>query len=359
MADTVTSSLQRIDRIDDQILDLIARRVRAVRALKQAKGMTTAYHPDQEAMLLRRLSERNQGPLPDEAIAAIFTEIIAACRSLQRPLRVTYLGPAGSYSHEAALQLVGSSVELIPQASLGEALRAAETGSSDVALLPIENSSEGMVVETHKLLRTTPLTIMDETRLDIRHCLLSRCDALTDISQVYAHPQALGQCRNWLQTHLPHAELIAQSSNSRAAEMAAATPHTAAIASRYAARLVGLAVLASNINDNPANQTRFILLGSQQTEPTGNDKTSLICTTKDVPGALHALLGIFVAHAVNLVRLESQPASNHDYLFYIDIEGHQADTQVAAALEELRQTAKDCKVLGSYPKARGARHGRL
>src|SRR5579884_3217248 len=194
MADTVTALRQRIDKIDDQILALLARRASAATALKHANGATPAYHPDQEAALLQRLSEQNQSPLPDEAIAAIFTEIVAACRSLQQTLRVTYLGPAGSYSHEAALRLVGSSAELIPQTSLGEALRAVEIGAGDAALLPIENSSEGSVIETHKLLRTTTLLIIGETRLDIRHCLLSRSDDLADITHVYAHPQSLGQC---------------------------------------------------------------------------------------------------------------------------------------------------------------------
>jgi chorismate mutase/prephenate dehydratase len=353
MTQSLETLRHEIDTIDDKLLQLIITRMAKASAIKQRKGTAPIYRPEREAVILRRLSDRARGSLSPKLVQAIYTEIIAACRNHQQPLRVAYLGPAGSYSHEAVLQLVGSSSKLVASPSLSEALRCAEAGETDTVLLPIENSSEGMVVETHRLLRTTILQIIGETRVTIRHCLLSKATSLHDVTQVLAHPQALGQCREWLHTYLPQAELVAQTSNSRAAELVVDMPQAAAIASSKAGELFGLPVLAGAINDQPTNQTRFVLLGKHPTSPSGKDKTSLLCMLRDKPGTLHTLLALFATHNINLVRLESQPASPSDYIFYLDAEGHQAESPLREVLDELTLYTKDRVILGSYPETVG------
>jgi chorismate mutase/prephenate dehydratase len=344
---------RQFDDIDSRIIGLLMERAELAIAMKSAKGNAMVYRPAREAQILRSVAAQTTGALSPEAMQAIYSEIIGACRNVQSRLRVAYLGPAGSYSHEAAQKKLGSASEYVAAASLTEAARLVEAGTCNVALLPIENSAEGAVAETHKLLLTTSLQIVGETILLIRHCLLSKERRLDTITRVYAHPQALGQCREWLRSYLPQAELIAQSSNSRAAEIASGEPGAAAIASQHAAKLTGLAVLAQAINDSPTNETRFVLLGTQPTEASGNDKTSIICSVENRPGALYMLLGIFAARQINLVRLVSQPISSHEYVFFVDLDGHQSHAPVAEALSILTSTAKCCTVLGSYPKALG------
>ncbi len=340
----------QIDRIDDDILRLLNARAEKAHEVKNAKGGGVIYRPEREASIVRRMTGQKH-TLPGPSRAAIYREIIAACRNLEQQLRVSYLGPAGSYSHEAALALAGSSSELIAATSITATLRAAEHGDADAALLPIENSSEGMVSETHKLLRGTGLKIIAEIVLPINHCLLSKEKSLDGINVVYAHPQALGQCRQWLQTHLPGTELVAEPSNSRAAEVAAKSQHAAAIASAKAAELFNLRVHARNINDEPANQTRFVLLGKELPSPTGHDQTSLICLVKNTPGALHGLLAVFADAGINMTRLESQPVSASEYAFYIDLDGHQSESNISTALARAAEITISCTNLGSYPKA--------
>jgi chorismate mutase/prephenate dehydratase len=349
---------RQLDDLDSRIMGLLTERAELAVAMKSAKGSAMVYRPAREAQILRSVAAQTTGALSPEAVQAIFSEIIGACRNVQSRLRVAYLGPAGSYCHEAAQKKLGSSSEYVAASSLAEVARLVEAGSCNVAVLPIENSTEGAVAETHKLLLTTSLRIIGETILPIRHCLLSKEARLDAITRVYAHPQALGQCREWLHSHLPQAELIAQSSNSRAAEVASGEPGSAAIASQHAAKLTGLSVLAQAINDSPTNETRFVLLGTQPTEASGNDKTSVICSVKNQPGALYMLLGIFAARRINLVRLVSQPISSYEYVFFADLDGHQSYAPVAEALSILTSTAKSCTVLGSYPKARGDAHVR-
>lgn len=342
---------EKIDKLDSELLHLIATRAQVALSIKHAKGKAPIYRPDREAEILAKIASENSSVLPDTSIQSIFGEIIAACRNAESRLRISYLGPAGSYSHEAAVKLVGSSSEYVPAPSISEALRLVESGESDVCLLPIENSSEGPVVETHKVIGATRLTIMREIRLPIRHCLLSAGKELAGIKQVYAHPQSLGQCRNWLRTHLPHAGLVAQPSNSRAAEVAAREPAGAAIAGAYAAKVYGLHVLSHAINDDPENETRFILLGTTPCGPTGDDKTSLVCVLENTPGSLHKALGSFADRDINLIRIASQPIRPNEYAFYIDLDGHQSQEHVAAALRQLDKVAKQLINLGSYPKA--------
>jgi chorismate mutase / prephenate dehydratase len=348
----LTRLREQIDVIDNEIVALLVERGELALKVRQTKGDGPIYRPEREVQILQRLSGMATDAISASSIQTIFTEIIAACRNAQLKLKVAYLGPAGSYSYSAASKLIGSSSELVPCASISDALRTAEIGEAEVALLPIENSAEGLVVETHKLLLRTSLCIINEVKLDIRHCLLSKCEKLEDITTVYAHPQALGQCRNWLSAHMPKAERIAQASNSKAAELAADMPCAAAIASAEAAELYDLHVVERNINDDADNQTRFVLLGKHPDDVSGNDKTSLICVVDDKPGSLYAMLRIFADKGINLVRLVSHPIADNEYAFYIDLEGHQQNAGIAAALDATRSVTKQRIILGSYPKAR-------
>lgn len=341
---------RQIDTVDDEINALLALRAECAIDMKRAKGEAPIYRPSREALIIKRMQSENKSKLPAESVAAIFTEIVASCRNLEQRLNVVYLGPEGSYSHEAAQKMFGTSSDFIPQLSLREVIRKVEADPTAVAFLPIENSSEGAVIETHRLLLSTPLQITGEYTLPIKHCLLSMAQDLAAIKVVHAHPQALGQCREWLQRNLPHAELINESSNSQAAMVALKKPATAAIASQQAAMIVGIPVLKTGINDFSGNQTRFVALSTYETQPTGDDKTSIICTVRDKVGALHELLGIFEKHKLSLVRLESQPHPDHQYAFYIDFDGHSSTPAIAQALEELTEASRSCKILGSYPK---------
>lgn len=340
----------KIDQVDNKLLGLIAERAELALEMKKVKGTDVVYSPSREVEILRRVQQENPSKLPSDSIKAIFSEIIGANRNLESILKVAYLGPEGTYSHEAAEAMLGSSSDFVPQLTLPEVLRAAETGSVDVAFLPIENSSEGAVIQTHRLLQSTPLQISGEYTLPVQHCLLSNSSILKEIKSVHAHPQALGQCREWLQVNLPTARLISEGSNSQAAMIAAKKPNSAAIASQKASDFAKVPVLIRGINDFAGNQTRFITLSNYIPMPTGDDKTSIICTVGDKVGALYDLLGIFSKHNISLTRLESQPQPDHIYAFYIDFDGHSANDVVSAAMNELVIEAKTCKILGSYPK---------
>lgn len=350
MNDKIATIRKKIDIVDSQLAVLVAKRAECAIEMKRAKGDKPIYRPSREAEILKRVQRENVSKLPDESMRAIFTEIVTACRNLEQELQISYLGPEGSYSHAAAQKMFGLTSKFIPQLSLHEVLSAVESGMVDVAFLPIENSSEGSVIETHRLLFATSLGITGEFILPIRHNLLSISSNLKAIKTVYAHPQAHGQCREWLQHNLPLAKLVNADSNSKAASIALKQPHSAAIASKQAASIVGIPVLESGINDFSDNQTRFIALSSHKTSPTNSDKTSIICTVRDKIGALHELLGIFEKYKINLTRLESQPHPDHEYTFFIDFEGHRDTQSITKALEELGRTAKTCKILGSYPK---------
>lgn len=341
---------QEIDSIDDRILQLLNARAEVALRVKEAKGTTAIYNPAREAAIVRRMQASNTGHLPNQAIAGIYREIISSCRNLEQPLSVAYLGPAGSYSHEAALKSFGETANFIPQLSLPEVIKSVNNAAADLALLPIENSTEGAVTESHRLLLATDLLICKEFILPIRHCLLTSERKIEEIKVVHAHPQALGQCREWLQLHLPHARLVSEASTSQAAANVKDSPGQAAIGSIYTAETTGVPILVTGINDFADNQTRFIALGKFPAVASAHDKTSIICSVRDKVGALHELLAILAKHEVNLVRLESQPHSDHEYVFYIDIEGHQNTPTIKTALHELAQAAKTCKILGSYPK---------
>lgn len=341
---------EQIDKVDDQINELLSRRAELAVAIGEIKGGRNIYRPSRETSILRKVSEHHLGLLPESSVKAIFSEIIAASRNLESCLRVACLGPVGSYSCEAAVSLVGSTSEIVPAVTMNESVRMTEAGDTDAALIPIENSIEGSVMEAHKLLTQTNLRIIAETEHQIQHCLLSKAKNLEQVKTVYGHQQALCQCREWLRSHMPKVELSVQPSTSRAAELSVSDTTTAAVASGKLASKLELRVLSREISDQPNNRTRFLLLGTAETEPTGNDKTSIICSTADEPGALYRLLGIFEAHEINLTRLQSLPGLQGEYNFYIDFSGHEKDNNVMKAVLEIHKITRNFKMLGSFAR---------
>lgn len=343
---------KNIDEIDDQILGLLNKRAEWALKIKKTNLGKTPIRPERETAVVRDMVRKNTGPLPSNAIRQIYTQIIASFRDemqLDKPVSVSYLGPAGSYSEAAAKKLFGDTIDLQPENSVSEAIKSVESGNVNLAVVAIENSSEGAVRETHKLLQGTNVNIVAEISLVIVHCLLSNSGSLSDIKTVYAHPQALGQCRTWLSAHLPNAKQVPCSSNSAAAKLAAKDNESAAIASKEAANIYGLNIIKNGINDQPGNETRFIALGKLETRPTGHDKTSIVISLIDKPGALNEILSILASAGISMTRLESQPLGKNQYAFYIDFVGHAQEKITAEVLDKLNETAKTCQVLGSYP----------
>lgn len=341
-----------IDKIDEELLSLLNKRADRALDIKKTGQGQAPIRPEREIDIIRNLTEKNKGPLPAHAVRSIFTQIIASFRDqlqLDSPVSVSYLGPKGTYSEEAALKLFGSTISLHPEDSISSVVRAVEAQSSDIAVIPIENSTEGAVRETHNLLFNTNSKIVSEITLPIIHCLLSKGDDLSHIKTIYAHPQALGQCKSWLATHLPGVKQVPTSSNSAAAELASKDSSSAAIASKNAAEIYDLKIVENGINDSPGNKTRFISLGSFVTKPTGNDKTSIICVLNDKPGALHELLGVLADKNISMTRLESQPHEGGQYAFFIDFVGHADQVEVKNVLEKLDSLTYKLKILGSYP----------
>ena len=344
-----------IDAIDDQVLRLINERARIAHRIGEIK-QGNIYRPEREAQVLRRLAESNPGPLPAAAVQRISREIMSACLALEQPLKIAYLGPAGTYTESAAQKHFGSAPALNSLASIDDVFRAVEAGNVDYGVIPVENSTEGAVGRSLDLLLNTSLKICGEVHLPIHHNLLSKSVTTGEIKTVYAHSQSLGQCHEWLNRNLPNVPRIAVSSNAEAARMAAAEPGTAAIAGESAARLYELNILAGSIEDDPNNTTRFLILADHDSGRSGQDKTSLVCSAQNRPGAVHELLTPFARNNVSMTRFESRPArgmggGKWEYIFYVDIEGHREDAAVAAALTELAGKASFVKILGSYPVA--------
>lgn len=346
---------QRIDRIDDETLRLIGERAGIARRIGEIK-QGNIYRPEREAQVLRRAAERNPGPLSDNAVQRIVREVMSACLALEQQLVIAYLGPAGTYSESAARKHFGGAPELLPGPGIDDVFRAVESGNAHYGVVPIENSTDGAIGRSLDLLLSSPLQICGEVNLPIHHNLLGHGGSLAAVGRVYSHAQSLGQCHEWLNRNLPQAARIAVASNAEAAKLAAAEPAAAAVAGEAAARLYELPILAANIEDDPNNTTRFVVVSGHDAGPSGSDKTSLVCSTQNRPAALYRLLAPFADNGVSMSRLESRPArgfggSRWEYVFYVDIEGHRGDPAVARALEELRERAGFVKILGSYPKA--------
>jgi chorismate mutase/prephenate dehydratase len=355
MTEKLESLREKIDDIDSRLLKLLSARARIVQRVAEAKNGATVYRPEREAQVLRRVAQENPGPLPDRAVQRVFTEIMSACRALEDTVTVAFLGPEGTYSQEAALKHFGATAPLSPCASIDEVFRRVENGGVGYAVVPVENSTEGAVGRSLDLLLATDARVCGEVMLPIRQCLMSTVKSTAAIGTVYSHTQSLAQCQRWLATHLPHAEQVAVVSNAEAAKLASRDRSAAAIASRTAASLYKLQLLARDIEDEPNNTTRFLVLGAHDAAATGNDKTSLILSARNVPGAIYALLSPLAKNGVSMTKLESRPARTGlwEYVFYVDVQGHASDGNVAAALSELERLASLFKNLGSYPAALG------
>jgi chorismate mutase/prephenate dehydratase len=348
---------QDIDSVDEEIQRLLSRRAQLaqdVAAVKQANGEAAVfYRPEREAEVLRKVMARNQGPLADEEMARLFREIMSACLALEQPLKVAFLGPKGTFTQAAALKHFGHSVHTLPMDTIAEVFREVEAGSVNYGVVPVENSTEGVVNHTLDMFLQSSLSICGEVDLRVHQHLMAKETAQDKLSKIYSHQQSLAQCREWLDAHLPALERIPVNSNAEAARRAAKEKHAAAIAGEIAAEIYGLTIVQANIEDNPDNTTRFLVIGSQQTPPSGEDKTSLLVSTPNKPGALHHLLGAFADNQISMSRIESRPSrlTNWEYVFFIDIKGHRQDEKVAQCLQHLQAESTMFKVLGSYPKA--------
>lgn len=348
---------ERIDALDAQLLELLSERARVAQAVGEIKRELAlpVYRPEREAQVRDRLLARNHGPLPGPAIEAIWREVMSACRELERRLRVAYLGPAGTFSEQALRLHFGEGVDAVAMQRFDDVFHAAEAGTVDYGVVPVENSAEGAVNRNLDLLLATPLKICGEVSLAVAHNLLTRSGTLEGVSRVCAHPQALAQCAGWLDRHAPHLKREPVSSNAEGARIAADDPGAAGIASMLAANRWGVQPVARNIQDDPHNRTRFIVLGANDCAPSGDDQTSLILSVPDRAGAVHALIEPLARHGVSMKRFESRPARQEGswaYHFHIDLLGHRDDAHVAPALQELRDKAAFFKLAGSYPRAR-------
>ncbi|HTH58541.1 MAG TPA: prephenate dehydratase [Paraburkholderia sp.] len=360
MEDELNSKLKplrdRIDAIDTQLIALLNKRAAVALEVGEVKKHYNApvFRPEREVQVIARLQQMSEGPLEDVHIAAIWREIMAASRALEKTQTVAFLGPVGTYSEQAMFEYFGQAVEGLPCPSIDEVFRAVEAGAAEFGVVPVENSTEGAVSRTLDLFLQTQLLIGGELALPIHHNLLTLNGTLAGVTRVCAHPQALAQCQHWLNANAPHLERQPVSSNAEAARVAAADPTVAAIAGERAATYYGLQVASALIQDDPHNRTRFVMIGKTPAGPSGYDQTSTIVSVKNEPGAMYRLLEPLARHGVSMTRFESRPArvGTWEYNFYIDFEGHRDDERVAAALNELGSKAAFVKILGSYPRAR-------
>jgi chorismate mutase/prephenate dehydratase len=348
---------RHIDRIDDQLLRLLNRRARLALAVAEQKARTNSgvYAPGREKGVLARLVGQNHGPLSERMVRAIFREVISASRSLEQKLTVAFLGPEATFAHLAARQQFGAAADYAPVSTIAEVFHEVESGRAHLGVVPVENSTEGMVAHTLDLLADSPLLICAEVSLPVRHCLLARPGTtLRRLRRVAAHPQALAQCRGWLTEHLPSARTEQEASNARAAERARDEAGVGAVAAEAAAEAYGLDVLARAIQDQPDNLTRFLVLATHDAaQPSGDDKTSLLFSVRDEVGILSRMLRPFAAHRIDLIKIESRPLRGRpwEYVFYLDLKGHRRERRVQKALVEVDRAALRLKILGSYPSA--------
>lgn len=345
-----------IDALDERLVELLSQRARLamdVAAAKQQDNATTLYRPEREARVLERVKALNKGPLPDEEIARLMREVMSACLALESPLAVASLGPEGTFTEEAALKHFGQSVRLTLLGGIDQVFREVSAGSCQYGVAPVENSVEGAVNHTLDMLLVSELKLCGEVESRIRQQLLSRAQRLEDIETVYSHEQSLAQCRHWLDANLAEARRVPVTSNAVAVLNAGKDDRSAAIAGERAGLLHNLPVLRKNIEDNPDNTTRFLVLGKDIPPPSGNDKTSVLFAMPSQPGSLMNMLACFADHGVNMTRIESRPSRQGmwEYVFFVDLLGHAQDETLARALNELRDKAAMMKYLGSYPVA--------
>lgn len=355
--DTLDSIRQRIDELDEALLNLISERARCAQEIARIKlqldETAEFYRPEREAKILRKILERNKGPLNDEEMARLFREIMSACLALEQPLNIAFLGPEGTFTQQAVFKHFGHSVHTTSLNAIDEVFREVEAGASQYGVVPIENSIEGVVNHTLDMFVISPLKISGEVELRIHHHLLCPQEPQQRIERVYSHQQSLAQCREWLDSNLPKAERVAVSSNAEAARRILSEPDAAAIAGDTAAMKYGLQIIKSNIEDHPNNTTRFLIIGRPNVSPSGNDKTSVLVSAGNKPGLLYRLLEPLSRHGVSLTRIESRPSHcvNWEYVFFLDMLGHVDDRNVRLALGELKQATDLFNILGSYPRA--------
>jgi chorismate mutase / prephenate dehydratase len=353
----LTAIRDRIDVIDNSIQGLVSERAACaaeVARVKREQGETGHfYRPEREAQVLRAVMKRNHGPLTDESIAGIFREIMAACLAHEKPLKVAFLGPNGTYSHSAAIKHFGSMIEAQPVVSIEEVFRMVEADGANFGVVPVENSSAGVINHTLDLFMKSPLTVSGEVALRIRHNLLSQETSYDKITRVYAHQQSLSQCGQWLDKNLPNAERIAMSSNTQAVLQVIESKNAASIGSSMAAQLYDVPVLVADIEDEPDNTTRFAVIGQHSSPPSGDDRTSLLVFVQNKPGSLFNLLKPLADRSISMTNIESRPSRRGvwDYVFFIDIDGHRDDDNVKAAIIEIEKASAMVTILGSYPKA--------
>ena len=343
-----------IDAIDKKLVELLNERTEhalAIGAIKLKAG-EEIYAPHRERLIFERLAKLNQGPVPDEAMQAIYREIMSCSLSLEKSLNIAYLGPEATYTHQAAIRKFGQSLFYSPQKTIKDVFSEVEKDRADYGVVPIENSTEGVVTHTLDLFVESSLKIVAQIVMPIQHCLV-RNNRRTKIRKLYSHPQALAQCRVWLQQNMPSVEIIEASSTTRAAEMAASEKSSAAIAGSLAAQRYDLQIVDHNIQDNASNATRFFVLGRKCSPSTMNDRTSLVIGIEDKVGALHQVMEPFRKYKLNMTKIESRPSKRKawEYLFFIDCDGHFEDKKVANAIAELDHMSRFVKILGSYPNA--------
>ena len=351
---------REIDTLDAQIQALISDRARLASAVAESKGKPESavdyYRPEREAQVLRAVRERNEGPISDDEMLRLFREIMSVCLAQQEPLKIAFLGPEGTFTQQAVFSHFGHSVKALGVTGIDDVFMQVERRDADFGVVPVENSNQGIVSHTLDRFLESDLRICGEIEMAIHHNLLSTAAGLGGIERIYAHQQALSQCRNWIHQHLPSAECIAVSSNAEAARRVRHSPDAAAISSRSAAELYGVPILFAQIEDRPDNATRFLVIGRQLASPSGDDKTTLLMAGHDGPGALHALLSPLAKHSLNMSRIESRPtnASRWSYVFYIDVDGHADAEPLKSALVEMHNASSLLRVLGSYPRAVGS-----
>ncbi|WP_166252098.1 prephenate dehydratase [Marinobacter salicampi] len=347
-----------IDQLDQQIMGLISARARCAQEVARVKMAAHPdedvffYRPEREAQVLTRIKSQNPGPLSGEEMARLFREIMSACLALEKPMHIAFLGPAGTFTQSAALKHFGHSVISVPLPAIDAVFREVESGSAHYGVVPVENSTEGMINHTLDMFMSSPLKICGEVQLRIHHHLLAAPGADEQaITRIYSHQQSFAQCRQWLDAHRYGVERVAVSSNAEAARRAAAEPGTAAIAGDMAAELYGLGKLANKIEDRPDNTTRFLIIGREAVSPSGHDKSSILVSMRNKPGALYRLLEPFHRNNLSLTRIETRPSPSGTwaYVFYIDFEGHMEDEQVSRVLSDIDEEAVELKRLGSYP----------
>lgn len=348
---------QEIDQLDEQIQTLISDRARLAFKVRASKGDFTHavdyYRPEREAQVLRQVIQRNDGPLSDAEMVRLFREIMSACLAQQEPLKVAYLGPEGTFTQQAVNRHFGHSVVALSHPSIDGVFEQVQKSEADFGVIPVENSSHGIVSHTLDMFLSSDLHICGEIELRIHQNLMTHARNLNEIERIYSHQQSLSQCKAWIRAHLPKAELIAVGSNAEAARRARTAPEAAAIAGQSASEVYGVPILFSNIEDRPDNTTRFLVVGRHLLAPSGRDKTTLLLAGHEGPGLLFSLLKPLDQHSVNMTRIESRPSSlgKWEYVFFVDVDGHAQDPAVANALQDLKQISKLCRVLGSYPRA--------